>query len=66
MTPASSDIAMAFIRHKVLDIRRQNSKAVQHISLPKLTAFLACKENLSKIKAKLVALEALQNPEDSE
>jgi hypothetical protein len=66
MTPESSDIAIALIRHKVLDIRRQNSKAVQRISLAKPTAFLACKENLGKMKEKLAALEALQHLEDSE
>jgi len=60
------DIAMALIRHKVLDIRRQNGKAVQHISPPKLTAFPACKENLTRMKEKLAALEVLQHPEDSE
>jgi len=64
--PESSDIAMALIRHKVLDIRRQNGKAVQRIGLPKPTAFPACKENLGKMKEKFAALEALQDPEDSE
>jgi len=57
---------MALVRHKVLDIRRQNGKAVQHIGLPKPMAFPACKENLGKMKEKLAALEALQDPEDSE
>jgi hypothetical protein len=66
MTPESSDIAMALIRHKVLDIRRQNGKAVQPISLAKPMAFPACKEILGKLKEKLAALEALQDPEDSD
>ena len=48
--PESSDIAMALIRHKVLDSRRQNGKAVQHISLPKPMAFPACKGNLGKMQ----------------
>jgi len=65
-TPESLDIAMALIIHKVLDIRRQNGKAFQRISLPKPTAFPQCKENLGKIKETLAALEALQDPEDSE
>jgi hypothetical protein len=59
-------MATGFIRHKVLDIQGQNSKAVKHMSLPKLTPFPACKENLGMMKEKLVALEALQYPEDSE
>jgi len=65
-TPELSEIAMALIRHKVLDMGRQNGKAVQRISAQKPTAFPACKENLGKMKEKLVALEALQDPEDSE
>jgi hypothetical protein len=65
-TPELSDIAMALIRHKVLDIRRQNGKAVQRIGLPKPTAFLACKVNLGKMKEKSAALEVLQDPENSE
>lgn len=64
--PESSDIGMAILRHKVLDIQRQNRKVVQRISLPKLTAFLACKENLSKVKKILAALEAQQKTGDSE
>jgi len=48
-TPELSDIAMALIRHMVVDIRRQNGKVVQHISLPKPTAFPACKENFGKM-----------------
>jgi hypothetical protein len=56
MTSKWLDIAMALIRHNVLDIRRQNGQAVQHISLPKPTAFLAYKENLSMMKQKLAAL----------
>jgi len=66
MTPELSDITMALIRHKILDIRRQYGKAVQRISLPKPTAFLSFKENLGKMKDESVALEALQDPEDSE
>jgi len=65
-TPESSDIAMALIRHKVLDIRRQNGKAVQRISLPKPTAFPACEENLGKMKERLAALEARQDSDESE
>jgi hypothetical protein len=57
---------MALIRPKVLNIRRQNGKAIQRISLSKPTAFPACKENLGKMKEKYAALEALQDPEDSE
>jgi hypothetical protein len=49
----------------VLDIRRQNGKAVRGISLSKLTAFPACKENLDKRKEKLAAQEVLQDSEDS-
>jgi len=65
-TPESSDLAMALIRHMVLDIKRQNCKAVQRICLPKPTASPACKENLGKMKKTFAALEALQDPEDSE
>lgn len=65
-TPESSDIAMALIRHKVLDIRRQNDKAVECIRLPKPTTFPACQENLGKMKEKLAALQVLHDPEDSD
>jgi len=64
-TPQSSDIAMALIRHQILDIRKQNGKAVQRISLPKQMELPAWKENLGKMKEKLAALEALQDPENS-
>jgi len=57
---------MALIRHEVLNIRKQNGKAVQCISLPKLTVFPACKENIGRMKDKLVALEVLQDLENSE
>jgi len=57
---------MAIIRHKVLDIRRQNSKAVQLISLSKPTAFPACEETLSKMKERLAALKARQDSDESE
>jgi len=60
-TPESSDIAIALIRHKDMDIRRQNGKAAQRISLPQTTAFPACKENLNKMKERLAALEAQQD-----
>jgi len=63
--PELSDIAMALIRYKVLDIRRQNDKAVQHISLPKPTTILACNTNLGKIRQTLTAQKALQNPDNS-
>jgi hypothetical protein len=43
----------------------QNRKVVQHISFPKPMGFAACKGNLSKMKDKLMALEVLQDPEDS-
>jgi hypothetical protein len=66
LMPESSDIAMALIRQNVLDISRQNGKEVQGIKLPKLTAFPAFKESLGYMKEKLVSLEALQDPEDSE
>jgi len=66
MAPELSDIAMALIRHKVLDIRRQNGKAVQHISLPEPTASPACKENLGKMRKRLVALEVRQDSDESE
>jgi len=56
---------MALIRHKVLDIRRQNGKAVQRISLPKPMAFPACQENLRKMKERLAALEARQDSDES-
>jgi len=49
------DIAMALITNKVLDIGGQNSKVVEYISLPKLTAFLACEENLNELKVDLAA-----------
>jgi len=65
-TLESSDIAMALIRYKVLDIRIQNGEAVQHISRPKPMAFPACEENLSKIKERLAALEARQDLDESE
>jgi len=61
-----SDIPTGLITLMVEDIRNQNGKAVQRISLPKVTSFLACKENLDKMKEKSAALEALQDPEDSE
>ena len=64
--PESSDIAMALISHKVLDIGRQNGKAVPRISLPKPKAFLACKENLGKMKERLAALEVRQDSDESE
>jgi len=64
-TPELSDIATGLITHMVVDIRNQNSKAVQSISQPKLTSFQACEENLDKMKEKSAALEALQDPEDS-
>jgi hypothetical protein len=64
--PESSNIAMALSRHKVLDIRRKNGKVVQHISLPKPMAFLACKKYLGKMKETLAALGVQQDPEDSE
>jgi len=64
--PESSDIAMALIRYKVLDIRRQNGKAVQCISLPKPTAFLACMANLGKMEERLTALEARQASDEYE
>jgi ribonuclease HI len=63
-TPGLSDIAMGLIRHKVLDITRQNGKVVQCISLPKPMAFPVCEENLDKMKEKLVALEMWQDSED--
>jgi len=65
-TPESSDLAMALMRHMVLHIRRQNGKAVQRISLPKLTAFPACEENLGKMKESLAALDARQDSDESE
>jgi len=65
-TPESSDNAMALIRHKVLDIRRQNGEVVRRISLPKPTAFPACEENLGKMKERLAALEARQDLDESE
>jgi hypothetical protein len=40
--------------------------AFQSISLPKPMAFPALKEILGKMKEKLTALEALDDPEDSE
>ena len=64
--PESSDIAMALISHKVLDIRRQNGKVVQCISLPKPLEFPACKENLGKMQGKVVAPVVRQDLEDSE
>jgi len=66
MTPESSDIAMALIGHKVLDIRRQNGKAVKCIRLPKPTAFPACEDNLGKINKRLAALEGQQDSDESE
>jgi len=66
MMPELLDIARALIRHKVLDIGKQNCNAVPHISLAKPRAFLACKENLGNMKKKLVALEVLQDREDAE
>jgi len=65
-TPESSDIAMALISHKVLDIRRQNHKAVQGISLLHPTAFPACEENLGTMKERLAAFEAWQDSDESE
>lgn len=60
-TPESSDFALVIIRHTVLDIGKQNGKAVQHILLRKLMAFPACKENLGRMKESLAALETLQD-----
>jgi len=57
---------MTFLKPKVLDIRKQYGNSIQQKIIPKLMAFPACKENLSKRKENLVALEALQDPEDSE
>jgi len=66
MTPESSGIAMALLRHVVLDIRRQSSKAVEHISLPTPTAFPACKENIGQIEDRLAAFNLWQDPDESE
>jgi len=57
---------MALIRLNVLDIRRQNDKAVQHICLPKPTVFTASKENLGQMNEKFAAQVVLQDPEKSE
>jgi len=57
---------MALIRDMVLDGRRPNGKAVQHIRLPKPTVFPACKEYPGMMKDILSALEVLQDPEVSE
>ena len=64
--PESLDTAMGLIKHKVLDIGKQKGNVVDCLSLPKQTAFLACEENLAKMKETLAALEVWQDPEDSE
>jgi len=52
---------MGLFQHHVLDIRGQNSKAVQQMSLPKPTAFLACEENHDEIHARLAVIKAWQD-----
>jgi hypothetical protein len=64
--PESSYIAMALLRHKVLDIKKQNGMADQRIKLSKPMALLACKEIFGKMNEKLVALEVLQDLGNSE
>jgi len=66
MTPESSDIAMALMRHKVLDIRRQNGKVLKCINLPKPTAFLSCEEIVGRMKERLAALEGQHDSDGSE
>lgn len=65
-TPESSDIATVLFRHKVLDMRRQNAKVIQHIRLPKLTASPPCTETFGKMKGKFPTIDARQDPVDSE
>jgi hypothetical protein len=65
-TAVLSDFAQVLIRQQVLDIRKHTGKAFQYICIPKLTAFPACKEYLSKMKQSLAALERLQDRQDSE
>jgi len=64
--PESSDIAITSIRPKVVEIRRQNSKAIQRISLPNPTAFPAREENISQMNERLAAVQGGQDSDKSE
>jgi hypothetical protein len=58
--PALSGISMRLIRHQIPDIKRPIGNSVLHGSLPTLTQFVACKEDLSNMKKIFGVIEVRQ------